>query len=86
MKFKEIFEDEKIAKYGFELSQDYVMLRELGINMKNLIYLASLLAFSIIFCSCSLHRQFTIKGKTRIVTVDTTIINHNGSVKIQTKR
>ena len=54
--------------------------------MKNLIYLASLLAFSIIFCSCSIHRQYTIKGKTRIVTVDTTIINHNGSVKIQTKR
>lgn len=52
--------------------------------MKNLI-LASLLAFSIIFCSCSLHRQITIKGKTRIVTVDTTIINHNGIVKIQTK-
>ena len=60
--------------------------------MKNLMYLVSLLyigfllAVSIIFCSCSLHRQFTIKGKTRIVTVDTTIINHNGSVKIQTKR
>ena len=60
--------------------------------MKNLMYLVSLfyigglLAVSIIFCSCSAHRQFTIKGKTRIVTVDTTIINHNGGVKIQTKR
>lgn len=55
--------------------------------MKNLIiYFALLLAACIIFCSCSLHRQFTIKGKTRIVTVDTTIINHNGNVKIQTKR
>lgn len=60
--------------------------------MKNLMYLVSLfyicslLAVSIIFCSCSVHRQCTIKGKTLIVTVDTTIINHNGSVKIQTKR
>ena len=54
--------------------------------MKNLVYLASLLAFSIILCSCSLYRQFTIKGKTLIVTVDTTIINHNGSLKIQPKR
>lgn len=60
--------------------------------MKNLMYLVSLfyicglLAVSIIFCSCSVHRQYTIKGKTRIVTVDTTIITHNDSVKIQTKR
>lgn len=47
LKFKEIFEDEKIAKYGFELSQDYVMLRELGINMKNLIYDAKIAAYVI---------------------------------------
>ena len=47
LKFKEIFEDEKIAKYGFELSQDYVMLRELSINMKNLIYDAKIAAYVI---------------------------------------
>ena len=47
LKLKEIFEDEKIAKYGFELSQDYVMLRELGINMKNLIYDAKIAAYVI---------------------------------------
>ena len=47
LKFKEIFEDEKIAKYGFELSQDYVILRELGINMKNLIYDAKIAAYVI---------------------------------------
>ena len=55
--------------------------------MKDLvIYLVVLLTAGIVFCSCSVHRQFTIKGKTRIVTVDTTIITHNGNVKIQTKR
>ncbi len=35
---KEIFEEEKIEKIGFNLSEDYVLLRENGIKTKNIKY------------------------------------------------
>lgn len=43
--FKDIFENEKIEKYGYHLSEDYVMLKELGINMRNLKYDAKIAAY-----------------------------------------
>ena len=35
---KEIFENEKIEKFGFELSNNYILLKQIGITMENLKY------------------------------------------------
>ena len=35
---KKLFEDENIEKIGYDISEDYVMLKELGITMKNIKY------------------------------------------------
>ena len=35
---KNLFEDENIEKIGYDISEDYVMLKELGITMKNIKY------------------------------------------------
>ena len=35
---KQIFEDEKIEKFGFELGRVYILLKQIGINVKNLKY------------------------------------------------
>ena len=31
-----IFEDESIEKYGYDLAQDYILLKQIGITMKNI--------------------------------------------------
>ena len=36
IKFKEIFESEEIEKVSYKIKEDYIILRELGINMQNL--------------------------------------------------
>ena len=36
--FKEIFESLEIKKYGYDLSEDYVMLKQIGINCQNIYY------------------------------------------------
>lgn len=43
--FKEVFESKEIKKYGYHLSEDYVMLKELGINLKGLEYDAKISAY-----------------------------------------
>ena len=43
--FKELFENDEIEKLGYHLSEDYVMLKEIGINMKNLKYDAKVAAY-----------------------------------------
>ena len=35
---KKVFEDEKIEKYGYDLAQDYILLKQIGITMKNIVY------------------------------------------------
>lgn len=35
---KELFENENIEKIGYDISEDYVMLKEMGITMKNIKY------------------------------------------------
>ncbi len=35
---KEIFENEKIEKYGYNLAEDYIILKQQGITMKNIVY------------------------------------------------
>ena len=42
---KEIFEDDKIEKYGFEMNYTYIILKELGINPKNLKFDVSVAAY-----------------------------------------
>ena len=37
-RWKEIFENEKIKKIGYKLKEDYVILKELGITIKNLYF------------------------------------------------
>lgn len=45
--FKEIFEDSEIRKYGYKLNEDYVLLKELGINPNNIYYDAEIAAYVI---------------------------------------
>ena len=45
--WKEIFEDKTIKKYGFKLGKDYVLLKQIGISMKNLFYDAEIAAYVI---------------------------------------
>lgn len=42
---KEIFEDETIEKYGYDLAQDYILLKQIGITMKNIAYDAKVAAY-----------------------------------------
>ena len=35
---KEVFENEKIEKYGYNLAEDYILLKQIGITMKNIVY------------------------------------------------
>lgn len=58
-------------------------------NWKHLFYivyivLAALVSAGVISCmsSCSVYHGTDIKGWTRIVTTDTTLINHAGTYKI----
>ena len=37
-KLKEIFESIEIKKYGYDISEDYVLLKELGVEMNNIYY------------------------------------------------
>ena len=46
-KLKEIFENEKIEKIGYNLSEDYVLLRENGIKTKNIKYDVEVAAYDI---------------------------------------
>ena len=42
---KSIFEDESIEKYGYDLAQDYILLKQSGITMKNIVYDAKVAAY-----------------------------------------
>ncbi len=44
-KLKKVFEDEKIEKYGYNLAQDYILLKQIGITMKNIVYDAKIAAY-----------------------------------------
>ena len=44
-KLKQIFEDESIEKYGYDLAQDYILLKQVGITMKNIVYDAKVAAY-----------------------------------------
>ena len=42
---KQIFEDEQIEKYGYDLAEDYILLKQIGITMKNIVYDAKVAAY-----------------------------------------
>ena len=42
---KSIFEDENIEKYGYDLAEDYILLKQIGITMKNIVYDAKVAAY-----------------------------------------
>ncbi len=42
---KELFENEKIEKYGYDLAQDYILLKQIGITIKNISYDAKIAAY-----------------------------------------
>ncbi len=44
---KEIFESEKIEKYGYKLSKDYILLKQLGIKPNNIVYDAEVAEYDI---------------------------------------
>ena len=44
---KGIFESSNIKKYGYNLAEDYVMLKELGINMNNIYYDVKISAYDL---------------------------------------
>lgn len=55
--------------------------------MKKLLYLfIGCCAVCAVCCSCSAHRTMNVTGRTQIVTVDTTYIEHGGSLTIKTKQ
>ena len=43
--FKKIFEDENILKIGYELKQDYILLKQVGIEPKNMMYDVKIAAY-----------------------------------------
>lgn len=45
--FKELFESKSIKKYGYKLVEDYVLLKEIGINPENIYYDAEIAAYDI---------------------------------------
>ena len=42
---KEIFENEEIEKYGYDIAQDYILLKQIGITMKNIVYDVKIAAY-----------------------------------------
>jgi len=44
---KEIFEDEQIEKYGYKLTEDYILLKQLNINPTNFVYDAEVASYDI---------------------------------------
>ena len=42
---KKLFENEQIEKYGYDLAQDYILLKQIGITMKNIVYDAKIAAY-----------------------------------------
>ena len=42
---KALFENEKIEKYGYDLAQDYILLKQIDITMKNIAYDAKIAAY-----------------------------------------
>lgn len=44
-KLRNIFENESIEKYGYDLAQDYILLKQTGITMKNIAYDAKVAAY-----------------------------------------
>ena len=42
---KKLFENEQIEKYGYDLAQDYILLKQIGITMKNIAYDAKIAAY-----------------------------------------
>ena len=42
---KEIFENDKIEKYGYDISRDYILLKQIGITMKNMKYDAKIATY-----------------------------------------
>ena len=45
--FKDIFENSDIKKYGYDMSEDYVILKELGIEMNNIYYDVKIAAYDL---------------------------------------
>ena len=42
---KKIFENDKIEKYGYDISRDYILLKQIGITMKNMKYDAKIATY-----------------------------------------
>ena len=42
---KQIFEDNNIEKYGYDLAQDYILLKQIGITMENIAFDAKVAAY-----------------------------------------
>lgn len=45
--FKDVFENSEIKKYGYDMSEDYVILKELGIEINNMYYDAKIAAYDL---------------------------------------
>ena len=45
IQLKNLFEDETIEKYGYDLAQDYILLKQIDITMKNIVYDAKVAAY-----------------------------------------
>ena len=47
--------------------------------MRTIYFIIFLLLVLVGFCSCAVSRETTTKGKTTIITTDTTVIYHSGN-------
>ena len=47
--------------------------------MRTIYFIIFLLLVLVGFCSCAVARETTTKGKTTIITTDTTVIYHSGN-------
>ena len=47
MDLKELFEDSNIEKYGYKTSENYILFKQMGINLNNLVYDAEIAMYDI---------------------------------------
>ena len=70
-----------LIKYLRELSKDAVKNVDIYIMMFAVCW--AMLFLSAILQGCNVSKSITVKGKTTIVTKDTTVVIHNGMLKLK---
>ncbi len=75
IKFKEVFEDEEIRKIGYKLKQDYILLKQMDVTLKNFSYDVEIAGYII----------DSIKNKYDIETLSLRYLNIELSKQVETE-